>query len=53
MTQPHQAKPSVTITYFGHCAFLWETAQGLRVLADPYRNQADRYWFTRRFPDVA
>lgn len=52
MTQPDQAKPSATLTYFGHCAFLWETAQGLRVLADPYRNQADRYWFTRLFPDV-
>ncbi len=52
MTEPQQAKPPVTITYFGHCAFLWETAQGLRVLADPYRNRADRYWFTRRFPDV-
>ena len=52
MTQPDQAKPSVPVSYFGHCAFLWETAQGFRVLADPYRNQADRYWFTRRFPDV-
>ena len=43
MAQPDQAIPSVTITYFGHCAFLWETAQDFRVLADPYRNQADRY----------
>jgi L-ascorbate metabolism protein UlaG (beta-lactamase superfamily) len=24
----------------------------LRVLADPYRNRHDRYWFTRRFPQV-
>jgi len=53
MTQPQHAKSPVTVTYFGHCAFLWETPQGLRALADPYRNQADRYWFTRRFPDVA
>ena len=47
-----QGSGQLTLTYFGHCAFLWETAQGMRVLADPYRNQADRYWFTHRFPDV-
>ena len=41
------------LTYYGHCAFGWQTPGGLRVLADPYRNQADRYWFTRQFPDVA
>ena len=41
-----------SLTYYGHCAFRWDTAAGLRVLADPYRNQYDRYWFTRRFPDV-
>ena len=40
------------LTYFGHCAFRWETAGGVTVMADPYRNQADRYWFTRLFPDV-
>ena len=28
----------VTVTYYGHCAFLWETSQGARVLVDPYRN---------------
>ena len=44
--------PRLTLTYYGHCAFLWQTAQGLRVLADPYRNQAGRYWFARQFPDV-
>ena len=52
MTRPPQAKSPVSITYFGHCAFLWETAQGIRALADPYRNQAGRYWFTRQFPGV-
>jgi L-ascorbate metabolism protein UlaG (beta-lactamase superfamily) len=52
VTQPHQVKSPVTVTFFGHCAFLWETAQGFRVLADPYRNQTGRYWFTRQFPDV-
>ena len=42
----------VSLSYYGHCAFLWQTSRGLRVLADPYRNQADRYWFTRLFPQV-
>ena len=40
------------LTYFGHCAFRWETPGGVTVMADPYRNQAGRYWFTRLFPDV-
>ncbi len=40
------------LTYFGHCAFRWETAGGITAVADPYRNQADRYWFTRLFPEV-
>jgi len=42
----------VSLTYYGHCAFLWQTPDGVRVLIDPYRNRHDRYWFTRRFPDV-
>ena len=40
------------LTYFGHCAFRWETTAGVTVVGDPYRNQAGRYWFTRLFPDV-
>ncbi len=40
------------LTYFGHCAFRWETPGGVTAVADPYRNQADRYWFTRLFPEV-
>ncbi len=40
------------LTYFGHCAFRWETPGGVTVMADPYRNQAGRYWFSRLFPDV-
>ena len=40
------------LTYFGHCAFRWETPGGVTVMADPYRNQAGRYWFTRLFPEV-
>ena len=42
----------VRLTYFGHCAFRWETAGGITVVADPYRNEAGRYWFTRLFPEV-
>lgn len=52
MTTPQTPNTSVTLTYYGHCAFVWHTAQGVRVLIDPYRNRHDRYWFTRRFPDV-
>ena len=48
---PNQAT-NVKLTYFGHCAFRWETQGGFTVVADPYRNQAGRYWFTRLFPEV-
>ena len=40
------------LTYFGHCAFRWETPGGVTAVADPYRNQSGRYWFTRLFPHV-
>lgn len=40
------------LTYYGHCAFRWQTPAGLAVLADPYRNQPGRYWFPRLFPEV-
>lgn len=40
------------LTYFGHCAFRFETPGGVTAVADPYRNQADRYWFTRMFPEI-
>ena len=40
------------LTYYGHCAFSWETPGGITVMADPYRNQAGRYWFSRLFPEV-
>ena len=40
------------LTYFGHCAFRWQTAGGVTVVADPYRNVADRYWFTHLFPGL-
>ena len=40
------------LTYFGHCAFRWETPGGVTVMADPYRNLAGRYWFSRLFPQM-
>ena len=40
------------LTYFAHCAFRWQTPGGVTVMADPYRNQADRFWFSRLFPEV-
>ena len=40
------------LTYFGHCAFRWGTPAGVTVMADPYRNQVGRYWFSRLFPEV-
>jgi L-ascorbate metabolism protein UlaG (beta-lactamase superfamily) len=52
MTEPHDLEASSTLTYYAHCAFLWHTPQGVRVLIDPYRNRHDRYWFTRQFPRV-
>ena len=55
MSTVSDSQPSgpLTLTYYGHCAFHWRTEAGLRVLADPYRNIAGRYWFNRLFPDVA
>lgn len=53
MSQHEADNGSVVLTYYGHCAFLWQTAEGVRALIDPYRNRHDRYWFTRRFPDIA
>lgn len=45
-------KGGLTLSYYGHCAFLLETGQGARILIDPYRNQRGFYWFTRQFPSV-
>ena len=42
----------MNLTYYGHCAFRWKTPGGITVMADPYRNQAGRYWFSRLFPEV-
>jgi L-ascorbate metabolism protein UlaG (beta-lactamase superfamily) len=53
MTETPPSALALTLTYYGHCAFLWQTPQGVRALIDPYRNlPPDRYWFARRFPEV-
>ena len=46
---------SVNFRYYGHCAFLWTTPEGVRVLIDPYRNdpEIDEWiWFHKYFPLV-
>ena len=40
----------VHLTYYGHCAFGWESPQGARIVIDPYQNRHDHYWFLHRFP---
>ena len=42
----------VCLTYYGHCAFTWESPKGVRVLIDPYQNREDHYWFLHRFPSL-
>ena len=51
-TGPGPGDDALTLSYYGHCAFLLESPQGARVLTDPYRNAPGFYWFTRRFPAV-
>lgn len=41
---------SVLLTYYGHCAFLWQSEGGSRVLVDPYGNSENRRWFSAHFP---
>ena len=51
----HRDSPTpgrLSLTYYGHCAFLWVSPAGLRVLIDPYRNRHDRHWFLHQFPTV-
>ena len=43
---------SMTLTYYGHCAFLWTSPEGVRVLLDPFGNLDDRPWFLRPFPPI-
>ena len=44
---------SASLTYLGHCAFLWQSEQGRRIVIDPFQNPSDGYyWFLRGFPDT-
>jgi L-ascorbate metabolism protein UlaG (beta-lactamase superfamily) len=40
------------LTYYGHCAFLWTSASGVRALIDPFGNSPRHDWFLRPFPTV-
>ena len=42
----------MTLTYYGHCAFLWTSPQGVRVLIDPFGNSPEHHLFLRPFPPV-
>lgn len=42
----------MTLTYYGHCAFLWTTNSGVRVLVDPFGNSDASHWFLTDFPEV-
>jgi L-ascorbate metabolism protein UlaG (beta-lactamase superfamily) len=39
------------LEYYGHCAFRWTSAAGLRVLIDPFQNDLPQFnWFHIPFP---
>lgn len=40
------------LAYYGHCAFLLTSPDGIRVLLDPFGNSQGYYWFERRFPSL-
>ncbi len=40
----------MTVSYLGHCAFLFEESSGERLLIDPFGNDADHDWFLAPFP---
>tara|TARA_B100000315_G_scaffold238692_1_gene256737 strand:+ start:2074 stop:2754 length:681 start_codon:yes stop_codon:yes gene_type:complete len=43
---------SASLTYLGHCAFLWRTELGRTLLIDPYGDPVDGRLFLRAFPPV-
>ena len=43
----------MTVSYLGHCAFLFEESSGERLLIDPFGNDADNDWFLAPFPSLA
>lgn len=45
---------SATLTYLGHCAFVWRSGQGRTVLIDPFQNPPEPPdWFMMEFPDTS
>lgn len=40
----------MTVSYLGHCAFLFEESSGERLLIDPFGNDANNDWFLAPFP---
>ena len=43
----------MTVSYLGHCAFLFEESSGERLLIDPFGNDADNDWFLTPFPPLS
>ena len=44
---------AATLTYYGHCAFLWQGESGSRLLIDPFGNSEEKLWFPEPFPTLA
>ncbi|MCH8062210.1 MAG: MBL fold metallo-hydrolase [Chloroflexi bacterium] len=40
------------LSYYGHCAFLWTSPAGVRVLIDPFGNSDQSRWFLDAFPPL-
>ena len=43
---------TAALSYLGHCAFLWETDRGRKILVDPFGNSPTDHWFSQTFPPV-
>ena len=43
----------MSVTYLGHCAFLFEDSSGESLLIDPFGNDADNNWFLASFPPLS
>ena len=42
----------MTLTYYGHCTFMWTSPQGVSVLSDPFGNTSRYRWFLVPTPSV-
>ena len=43
----------MSVTYLGHCAFVFDDTSGQRVLIDPFGNPEGLDWFLESFPQMA